>query len=203
MKFVTAAALLATTICTPVWAAEFSPPSKIDAVTVFPQGADVVREVAIDVPAGEHAIVLADLPQNIDAQSIRVEGTGSSGLLVGSVDTRSKFQAEKDDAKRVALEAELKDLAFERQALDQTLADINQQRLILMNLADKQLVPQTTTETVKAIDATQLGGLLDMVGQKLATLSTSMLSAQKRQRDIDEKSAELSAQLSEIPTAEE
>ncbi len=56
MKVLFAGFLLATTCCTSVWAAEFSPASKIDAVTVFPQGADVVREVAIDVPAGEHGI---------------------------------------------------------------------------------------------------------------------------------------------------
>lgn len=203
MKTMFTAALLATTICMPVWAAEFSPVSKIDAVTVFPQGADVIREVAIDVPAGEHGIVLADLPQNIDAQSIRVEGDSTGGLLVGSIDTRSKFQGDTEDTRRSAIEKQLKDLAFERQALDLTISDLNQQRTILLNLADKQLVPQTTTETVKAIDATQLGGLLDMVGQKLSSLSASMLTAQKRQRDIDEKSAELSAQMNEIPSAEE
>lgn len=203
MKTMFTAALLATTICMPVWAAEFSPVSKIDAVTVFPQGADVIREVAIDVPAGEHGIVLADLPQNIDAQSIRVEGDSTGGLLVGSIDTRSKFQTDTEDTRRSAIEKQLKDLAFERQALDLTISDLNQQRTILLNLADKQLVPQTTTETVKAIDATQLGGLLDMVGQKLSSLSASMLTAQRRQRDIDEKSAELSAQMNEIPSAEE
>jgi uncharacterized protein (TIGR02231 family) len=203
MKFMLAGFLLATTVCTPVWAAEFSPASKIDAVTVYPQGADVVRDVAIDVPAGEHGIVLADLPQNIDAQSIRVEGDSTGGLLVGSVDTRSKFQGGKDDAKRLLLETQLKDLAFERQTLDLSIADLNQQRTLLFSLADKQLVPQTTTETVKAIDATQLGGLLDMVGQKLSALSTAMLTAQKRQRDIDEKTADLSAQINEIPSAEE
>ena len=203
MKLMFAAAVLTTTIFTPAWAAEFSPASKIDAVTVYPQGADVIREVAIDVPAGEHGIVLADLPQNIDAQSIRVEGDSTGGLLVGSVDTRSKFQGAGDDTKRLLLETQLKDLAFERQTLDLSIADLNQQRTLLFSLADKQLVPQTTTETVKAIDAAQLGGLLDMVGQKLSSLSTALLTAQKRQRDIDEEVSKLTAQINEIPSAEE
>jgi uncharacterized protein (TIGR02231 family) len=203
MKIMIAAALLATTICTPVWAAEFKLPSKIDAVTVFPQGADVVRDVAIDVPAGEHGIVLADLPQNVDAQSIRVEGLSAGNLIVGSIDTRSKFQGDSDDQRRAGIEKQINELSFERQALDLTLSDLNQQRTILLSLADKQLVPQTTTETVKAIDAAQLGGLLDLVGQKLSALSAAVLTAQKRQRDIDETSAKLSAQLDEIPSPEE
>jgi uncharacterized protein (TIGR02231 family) len=204
MRYLFASMLLATTICTPVWAAEFSPASKIDAVTVYPQGADVVREVAIDVPVGEHGIVLADLPQNVDAQSIRVEGDSSGGLLVGSVDTRSKFTGSATvDATRKGLEKEILELQVERQGLDQTVADLNQQKTILLSLADKQLVPQSTTETVKAIDATQLGNLVDLVGQKLIALSKDVMMAQKRQRDIDERSAELNAKISELAPSEE
>ncbi len=204
MKFVFASMLLASTACTPVCAAEFAGVSKIDAVTVYPQGADVVRDVAIDVPAGEHGIILADLPQNIDAQSIRVEGDSTGALIIGSVDTRNHYTgSETTDAARKALEKEMLDLQIERQGLDQTVADLNQQKAILLSLADKQLVPQSTTETVKAIDATQLGNLLDLVGQKLAALSKDVMAAQKRQRDIDERSAELNAKISELPPSEE
>ncbi len=203
MRLYFAGVLLATTCCTSVYAAEFSPASRIDAVTVFPQGADVVREVEIDVPAGEHSLILKDLPQTIDPQSIRIEGVSSEDLLVGSVDTRNKFQGQTDDSKRKAIETQIRDLQFERQALDLSISDFNQQRMILLNLADKQLVPPTTTDTVKTIDAAQLGSLLDLVGQKLSSLSTSVLTAQKRQRDIDEKTNELSAALGELSPAEE
>jgi uncharacterized protein (TIGR02231 family) len=204
MKLLLASLLLATTCCTTVFAAEFSATSKIDAVTVFPQGADVVRDVAIDVPAGEHSLILADLPQNIDPQSIRVEGTGDGALAIGSVDLRERFQGK--DAygeQRKVLEKELQDLAVERQALDLSIADLNQQRAILASLADKQLVPQSTTETVKTIDVAQLGQLLDLVGQKLSVTSKSILDAQARQRLIDERTTQVSAQLGELPSGED
>ena len=204
MKMMFAGLLLATTCCTSVFAAEFSPSSHIDAVTVFPQGADIVREVAYDVPAGSHSLILTDLPQNIDAQSIRVEGAGTGELLVGSVDTRNHYLgAEVSDAQRKTLEKDIQNLQVERQGLDQTVADLNQQRNILYGLADKQLVPQSTTETTKGIDALQLGSLLDVVGQRLAALSKDVMTAQNRQRDIDEKVNELSAKLNELaPSAE-
>jgi uncharacterized protein (TIGR02231 family) len=204
MKMLFASALLATTCCTSVWAAEFSPPSKIDAVMVYPQGADVVRVVEFDVPVGEHSLILADLPQNIDAQSIRVEGASSGALAIGSVDTRSKYAGNAAvDATRKALEKEIQDIQIERQGLDQTIADLNQQRAILMSLADKQLVPQSTTDTVKTIDVAQLGGLLDLVGQKLSTLSKDIMGAQKRQREIDERVNDLSAKLAELAPADD
>lgn len=204
MKIMFAGLLLATTCCTNVFAAEFSPSSHIDAVTVFPQGADVVREVAYDVPAGSHSLILSDLPQNIDNQSIRVEGVGTGELLVGSVDTRNHYLGVKaTDAQRKAIEIDIQNLQVERQGLDQTVADLNQQRNILYGLADKQLVPQSTTETTKGIDALQLGSLLDVVGQRLAALSKDVMTAQGRQRDIDEKVNELSAKLNELAPSEE
>jgi uncharacterized protein (TIGR02231 family) len=203
MRLCFAGFLLATTCCTSVFAAEFSPASRIDAVTVFPQGADVVREIEIELPAGEHSLILKDLPQTIDPQSIRIAGGSTEDLLVGSVDTRSKFQGESNDGKRKAIETQIRDLQFERQALDLSISDYNQQRTILLNLADKQLVPPSTTDNVKVIDANQLGGLLDLVGQKLSTLSASILTAQKRQREIDEKTVELSAALNELSPQEE
>ncbi len=204
MKIMLAGLLLATTCCSSGYAAEFSPASHIDAVTVFPQGADVVREVAYDVPPGSHSLILTDLPQNIDAQSIRVEGVGEGDLLVGSVDTRNHYLgAATIDAQRKALEKDIQNLQVERQGLDQTVADLNQQRNILYGLADKQLVPQSTTETTKGIDALQLGSLLDVVGHRLAALSKDVMTAQSRQRDIDEKVNELSAKLNELAPSEE
>ncbi len=204
MKLILAGFLLATTCCTSVLAAEFSPSSHIDAVTVFPQGADVVRELAYDVPAGSHSLILTDLPQNIDTQSIRVEGAGEGDLQVGSVDTRNHYLgAVNTDAQRKSLEKDIQNLQVERQGLDQTVADLNQQRNILYGLAEKQLVPQSTTDTTKSIDALQLGSLLDVVGQRLAALSRDVMKAQGRQRDIDEKVNELSAKLDESAPSEE
>ncbi len=204
MRLLLATLLLATTSCTTVFAAEFSPASHIDAVTVFPQGADIIRELAYDVPAGSHSLILMDLPQNIDAQSIRVEGAGEGELLVGSVDTRNRYLGnDAADAQRKGIEKDIQTLQVERQGLDQTVADLQQQRNILYSLADKQLVPQSTTDTTKAIDAVQLGALLDVVGQRLAGLSKDVTAAQNRQRDIDEKINALSAKLGELAPADE
>ena len=204
MRLLLATLLLATTSCTTVFAAEFSPASHIDAVTVFPQGADINRELAYDVPVGSHSLILTDLPQNIDAQSIRVEGAGEGELLVGSVDTRSRYLGnDAAAATRKGIEKDIQTLQVERQGLDQTVADLQQQRNILYSLADKQLVPQSTTDTTKAIDAVQLGALLDVVGVRLAGLSKEVTAAQNRQRVIDEKINELSAKLGELAPADE
>jgi uncharacterized protein (TIGR02231 family) len=200
------ALLLSSTFCAPVWAAEFKPSSKIDAVTVYLQGADVVRSTSVELPQGEHQVILRDLPANIDPQSIRVEGTGADGksFAIASVDSRNLFIGSADlDQRRKALEKQIQGLQDERMALDTVISDGNHQRTFLMSLADKQLTPQTTTETLKGIDVTQLAGLIDLVGQRLAGLAKDIQQAQLKQREIDEKVSDLHNQLAQLAPGNE
>jgi uncharacterized protein (TIGR02231 family) len=196
MRLALSGLFLATTCLVPAFAADFNTTSKIDHVTVYPQGADVTRIAEVNVPAGEHRIILSDLPASVDPRSIRVEGEGSSPLEIASVDTKSLYinQAERD-AQRKVIEKEIASLYDERTALDQTIADANQQRTFLSGLADKQFVPQSSTEPVKGIDVVQLTNLLDLIGTRMAGLAKTIQDSQLRQRGIDEKVQDLSAKL--------
>lgn len=199
MRLAFATALLSTTFIVPAFAADFNATSKIDAVTVYPQGADVTRVTEVSLPAGEHRIILSDLPASVDPRSIRVEGAGSSPLEIASVDTKSHYINQADrDQQRKALEKEIATLYDERGALDQAIGDANHQRSFLLALADKQIIPQSSTETVKGIDVTQLTGLLDLVSTRLAGLAKTIQDSQLRQKRIDEKVNELSVQLNAL-----
>jgi uncharacterized protein (TIGR02231 family) len=197
---------LASTMHVPAWSAEFYPASKIDAVTVYLQGADVVRQATVEMPQGEHQLVLKDLPANIDPKSIRVEGVGSNGrgFAIASVDSRNVFVGSADvNARRKALEQEIQTLQDERMALDTAIADANHQRSFLMSLADKQLTPSSSTETLKGIDVAQLAGLVDLLAQRLALLAKDMQQAQVKQRGIDEKVSDLQNQLAQLAPGQE
>ena len=53
--------------------------SKITAVTVYPQGARITREVAFDLPsAGQHELLVTDLPQETSSGLMRIAGDGSA-----------------------------------------------------------------------------------------------------------------------------
>ncbi len=128
-----------------------------------------------------------------------MEGEGSSALEIASVDTKSQYiDQSARDAERKAIEKEIAQLNDERGALDQVISDATQQRQFLIGLAEKQIVPQSSTENVKGIDVTQLGGLLDLVGSRLATLAKTTQDAQLRQRAIDEQVGELNVKLSAL-----
>jgi uncharacterized protein (TIGR02231 family) len=199
MKFSLALFLLATTCISTAFADELKTSSHIDAVTVFPQGADIVRVAEIQLQPGEHSLVFDSLPRNIDTQSIRVEGSSGKELEISSVDSKlMQLSSETVDAQRKVLEADIEKLGDERVALDQTISDSEYQRKLILSLADKQLMPATRDETVKAIDAAQLGGLVDLVGLRMAAISKITHDAQLRQRSIDKQVADLQLKASAL-----
>ena len=192
MKLQIATLFLMTTCLSSAFAEEIKAVSHIDAVTVYPQGADIVRLTDVQVGVGEHTLVLDNLPGDVDPQSIRVEGVGGQGLEIASVDSKIIQHSSVDaDAKRKELELQIMALSDERSSLDQIIADAEAQRKLLLSLADKQLVPASSSEVLKTIDPAAIGGLIDLVGTRLSAVSKSVHEAQLRQRAIDRSIGDL------------
>ena len=199
MRLSIAAALFLTSAISPAFAGDLPFSSHVAAALVYPQGADVWRVGDVDLPAGETRLLLSDLPSSVDPQSIRVEADGGEGLLINDVD--SKFAALPStavDEKRQELQSKLEGLADERQALDQSIEDAEAQKKLLLSLANKQLVPASSTETLKSLDAASLDGLVSLVGSKLTSISKLIHDAQLRQRQIDRDVADVNLALQDL-----
>ena len=67
-------ALLLSTAPAALFADTIEARSKVTAVTIFPWGAQVTREVKIDAPEGKHDLIIPDLPANTQANSLRLAG---------------------------------------------------------------------------------------------------------------------------------
>src|SRR2546422_11151541 len=80
------------------YAADVKGTSRIDAVTVFPSGAELTRVSKVRLERGDHVILFTDLPARAVHSSIRVEGKATGSLEIGSVDSRRTFVARTDDA---------------------------------------------------------------------------------------------------------
>ena len=115
--------LLATTaFAAPALAEDYRVASALDAVTVYPQGADVTRVAKLTVKPGDHALILPGLPGAIDPQSIRVSGEAGEGVEISSVDSKTVPLLPVDtDEQRRNLEKQITALTDERSALDQTM----------------------------------------------------------------------------------
>lgn len=107
----TSHALVLTTLCASAslfaieaaQAATIPAASRIGAVTLYPDAAVIQRQLSVELPVGEHEIVLGDLPAALDPSSLRVEGTGGEKVLIGGIEFRNRADtpaAEKPETER-------------------------------------------------------------------------------------------------------
>lgn len=127
--------LIALLAAAPAFAGDVTANSKIDAVTVFPSGAEIMRIAHVKLEGGDQTLVFADLPASAVPGSIRVEGKATGKLQIGSVDTRRLFvpraEALGGEAERKRLEDELEKIRDARLVLEgQSQASEMQKRLV-------------------------------------------------------------------------
>lgn len=67
---------------------------RLTAVTLYPQGATLTREVTFDAPVGNHTLLLTDLPAETDAQGLRV--VGEEGVKTGAIWLRGDRMVPRD-----------------------------------------------------------------------------------------------------------
>ncbi|MCB1512114.1 MAG: mucoidy inhibitor MuiA family protein [Hyphomicrobiaceae bacterium] len=191
---------LFTCLATSAFAADVAVVSRVDAVTVFPQGAEVKRVAKVRILKGTHRLIFKDLPSQTIVRSIRVEGKSSGGLEIGAVDGRRvsvlRNESAQADRERKRLEAELEQLGDELSVLKATLEAKNVQRQFITNLTalPGRPAPQgAANENWSAV--------FDLIGGRLADLQRVMQETNLKIRAVTRKMADLKKQLQQLAPA--
>lgn len=190
---------------TSAFAADISASSAIDAVVVFPQGAEVTRLAKVTVQPGEHTILLTDLPVTAIGNSIRVEGKSTGPLAIGSVDTRRTFvsrgEVEQRAAERKRLEAEIEKLGDEREVLNATIEGAQAQKKLFAELAASPGKPVPAgAQPAQMPDWNQLAQL---IGERTVAAQKVILETTTKMRELDRKVEDLQKRLASIAPAQE
>ena len=180
----------------PALAAEVKGNSRIEAVVVFPQGAEITRTTKVHLDAGEHSVTLNDLPGQAIASSIRVEGRSAAKLEVGSVDIRRTYIASTDPAgmpaNRKRIEDEIEAQKDQRAAQDDVIRSAEAQKGFLDNLAKLPATPAPALATGQREDWGQIFGV---IGARSAEAAKAITDAKHKQREIDKKLVDLQKEL--------
>ena len=97
--FMRALVLLALLLLAPIWttpavADQIFATSKITAVTIYPQGAQITRDVSFTAPAGAHDLLITDLPAETAPDLIRLASDSAS---LGAFSLRTDRLPPRDD----------------------------------------------------------------------------------------------------------
>lgn len=188
------------------YAAEINGVSKISSVMVFPSGAQVTRSFSVDLPAGEHQLILNDLPAGVQGNSIRLEGSGLGSLEIGSLDHKvltQPLRSSNEQATIDLLKEEVLKLQDER-IMAQASVDAAALQLKLLN--EMALLPSRPlghinggAQTSNVDPSVQYSNLYSLMGDKYVEANANALKARIKLRELDKQIKNLNARISEQP----
>ncbi|MCA0402055.1 MAG: mucoidy inhibitor MuiA family protein [Proteobacteria bacterium] len=167
-------------------AASLSATSRIEGVTLYPDAALVSRRVSVEIPAGEHEVVLSDLPAQIDPASLRIEGAGDTKLLIGGVE----FRASAAGAGTPEAQKRLKALRAEKDRVGDKIDAAEGKKAMINRLAS----PGEGKDT-KMVDPEQWLKAVEIVGKGLRAVNEEL-------RVLRDEDARLDAEIAAIENPE-
>lgn len=177
-------------------AAEVPASSKIDAVTVFPSGAEITRLIKVKLEPGEHTLLVRDLTGEALPESIRVEASAGGRLEIGSVDARIIGLSSGDPAvaqsERKKIEDQIEALNDSRRVQEGIVQASALQRSYLENLVK---LPQTPIGAGGPSSREDWGALFAVIGNSVTEALKASEAAAVKTREIDRQLADLSKQL--------
>jgi uncharacterized protein (TIGR02231 family) len=189
----------------PVFAADIPATSRVDAVTVFPSGAEVTRVAKVKLEKGSHTVVLSDIPADAVASSIRVEGLATGKLEIGSVDSRRLMVPSTDLAvaasERRRIEDEIEVLRDQRSSAEAQLQASETQKALIGNLSQLPTRPAPAQGAERGEDWNQV---LTTIATGSLEAHRNGLDAQVRMRALDRQIEDLEKKLAALsPTEQE
>jgi uncharacterized protein (TIGR02231 family) len=169
--------------------------SRIDAVTVYPDGATVTRVVRVDVPAGDSTLIIADFPPGLDTTSLRIDGETSSPLIIGAIDVRPPKAVPPIDLP--VLEKRVESVRDQRSVLDDRIAAETARKRFAERFVNE--VPFGLGEKGDARPLVEWRQAFVAVPEDIATADNAIRELKLALRDVDREIARLEAQLRADP----
>lgn len=169
-------------------AAEIELVSKIDRVTVYPDGAVVTRLGKASLLEGVSQIVLRGLPASVDPASIRVEAQGDGAFSIGAVDVR-QVPGEARPALDQVLEGKIRTLQGEKARLAGEIGAVEAKRATIENFG--KTGPDKLGPDGKALPVADWPAVFDAIGTALVKVQGELLALRNRIADLDAEIAAL------------
>ncbi|PKM44598.1 MAG: aspartate ammonia-lyase [Gammaproteobacteria bacterium HGW-Gammaproteobacteria-1] len=168
----------------------------IEAVTVYPDRAQVTRRVSVELPAGSHTLLVANLPARLSEPSLQVRGQGGGRLLIGAVEARRVFSAQLAQEREQKLAAALRTLLDDKALLDGRRQALDTQAAFIEKLA--QLPGAQGEDSGGTFAPEKWPAAWQAIGNGMADTNKARVALQKESRSLDEQIKKAEQELNQI-----
>ncbi len=183
-------------------AAELDADSRITAVTVFPDRAQVTRLIEVPLPRGDTTLVVSGLPANLLGDSLRVEGEGSTRLLLGAVEARTRHGRAATQEEERRLKAEIEALGDRKRLVADRIAALKFKQGVIEAIGVE--FPKTKDENgaSRLPDPKTWAEAWNALGEGTAQVRAEIAKEEVAARALEREIAQKQARLSQIATGQ-
>ncbi|ABS26522.1 mucoidy inhibitor MuiA family protein [Anaeromyxobacter sp. Fw109-5] len=174
------------------------PPSRIDAVTVYRQSARVTRVAKVELPDGPTRVVLEGLPDELDDDSIRVEGKGAAKARVFGVGVERMTAKEAVTAEARAVEERIERLQDEDRALEDAARAAQARAKFVESLRSTYSEERAKNLAVRGVSVREWAELAGHVERELADAAAAVRKAEVGRRELARRIAQARADLEKV-----
>ena len=180
-------------------ASDITPQSNtVEEVTVYLDRAEVTRRVDVELPAGEHTILVAGLPAQLFEASLRATGHGEKGLRIATVESRRAFTTQVAQERERKLREQLQAQQDEKARLDGRRQALETQGKFIERLAT--LPSEQDANGNRLFTPEKWATAWQAIGKGMAETRAAQVSLQQELRTVDETIRKLEQELRQIQT---
>jgi len=191
--------LLASSVASLAWADDITVNSRVAEVTVFPEMAEITRQAEFDLPAGQHRLILRNIPRSAALETLQVE-------LTGATQTALLFREQgvpprrADDPAVLAAEAAVREVQSRIHAVEDE-ASLARTEAAAAQTAIGFLQQLGSNEGLAEVGAEALRDITRMIASEADAVGKQALEAQIRARGIEERLEDLQEELTQAEQA--
>lgn len=164
--------------------------SQISAVTVYQQGAEVVRKATANLSPGTSRLVFTGITDRLDTRSVQVDATGD--FVIIAVSTRFDFlQSREREADILKLESRVKEIRREIRMLEA-------RKQVLVYEKNMILANQVVGSQQDGLDVDELRYAAEFFRSRLSNIDTNYVDAERRVDALNAEIGKLNMQLSSL-----
>jgi uncharacterized protein (TIGR02231 family) len=169
----------------------------IDKVTVYRDSAIVTRTGRVEIPAGEHRLIVRGLSERVEPATLRLSAE-SRNLKLAGVEVQRIVEGDLVNPAERVLTRKLRDLDDQKGAIQDEITSAQAQIKLLEGVIS---APTGMGTNAAAVSAANIPGLVGAVGTGDAAARARIRAARLRIRDLDAETETTKAELAKIATA--
>ncbi len=170
----------------------------VNQVIIFADRAEVTRRVEVELPAGEHTILVSALPAQLFEASLRASGRGEQGLRIATVESRRLFATEVAQERERQLRGQLQSQQDEKARLEGRRQALITQGKFIERLAT--LPGETDEKGNRLFTPEKWPSAWQAIGQGMSETNAAQTALQQELRVVEETIRKLEQELRQIQT---